>query len=323
MRVVVLTEFGPPGQLVLAELPDPVAGPGEVVIAVDFAGITFVETQIRSGHPPHPAMAPVLPVVLGNGVGGTVVAVGPGAAADFAHIDRQFVTTTGGSGGYAESVAVPASELIPVPAGVPIDQAVALLADGRTAMALMQSAAIRPGETVLVEAAAGGVGSLLVQLARNAGATVVAAAGGARKVEAVQGLGAATAVDYQQQRWPETVMAAVGPVDVVFDGVGGTIGAAAFSLLRDGGKICMFGMASGSFTVVPEQEAAARNITVLRGVPVTPAQARELTVTALDAAVAGAVHPLIGQRFELADAAQAHAAIESRSTIGKTLLTVS
>jgi NADPH2:quinone reductase len=139
----------------------------------------------------------------------------------------------------------------------------------------------------------------------------------------VQGLGAATAVDYQQQRWPETVMAAVGPVDVVFDGVGGTIGAAAFSLLRDGGKICMFGMASGSFTVVPEQEAAARNITVLRGVPVTPARARELTVTALDAAVAGAVHPLIGQRFELADAAQAHAAIESRSTIGKTLLTVS
>jgi NADPH2:quinone reductase len=286
MRAVVLTEFGPPGQLVLAELPDPVAGPGEVVIAVDFAGITFVETQIRSGHPPHPAMAPVLPVVLGNGVGGTVVAVGPGAAADFAHIDRQFVTTTGGSGGYAESVAVPASELIPVPAGVPIDQAVALLADGRTAMALMQSAAIRPGETVLVEAAAGGVGSLLVQLARNAGATVVAAAGGARKVEAVQGLGAATAVDYQQQHWPETVMAAVGPVDVVFDGVGGTIGAAAFSLLRDGGKICMFGMASGSFTVVPEQEAAARNITVLRGVPVTPARARELTVTALDAAVA-------------------------------------
>ncbi len=323
MRAVVLTEFGPPGQLVLAELPDPVAGPGEVVIAVDFAGITFVETQIRSGHPPHPAMAPVLPVVLGNGVGGTIVAVGPGAAADFAHIGRQFVTTTGGSGGYAESVAVPASELIPVPAEVPIDQAVALLADGRTAMGLMQSAAIRPGETVLVEAAAGGVGSLLVQLARNAGATVVAAAGGPRKVEAVAGLGAATAVDYQQQRWPETVMAAVGPVDVVFDGVGGTIGAAAFSLLRDGGKICMFGMASGSFTVVPEQEAAARNITVLRGVPVTPAQARELTAAALDAAVAGAVHPLIGQRFELADAAQAHAAIESRSTIGKTLLTVS
>jgi NADPH2:quinone reductase len=323
VRAVVLTDFGPPGQLVLAELPDPVAGPGEVVIAVDFAGVTFVETQIRSGHPPHPAMAPVLPVVLGNGVGGTVVAVGPGTAADFAHIDRQFVTTTGGSGGYAESVAVPASELIPVPAGVPIDQAVALLADGRTAMALMQSAAIRPGETVLVEAAAGGVGSLLVQLARNAGATVVAAAGGLRKVQVVAGLGAATAVDYQQQRWPEAVMAAVGRVDVVFDGVGGPIGAAAFSLLRDGGKICMFGMASGSFTAVPEQEAAARNITVLRGVPVTPARARELTASALDAAVAGAVHPLIGQRFELADAAQAHAAIESRSTIGKTLLTVS
>jgi NADPH:quinone reductase len=322
MRAVVLTEFGPPGQLELAQVPDPVAGPGEVVIAVEFAGVTFVETQIRSGHPPHPAMAPALPVILGNGVGGTVTAVDPRATADYALLGRQFVTTTGGSGGYAESVAVPAGELIPVPAGVPMDQAVALLADGRTAMALMQSAAIRPGQTVLVEAAAGGVGSLLVQLARNAGATVVAAAGGPGKLDVVAGLGASAAVDYREQDWPETVMAAVGPVDVVFDGVGGTIGAAAFSLLRDGGKICMFGMASGSFTAVPEQEAAARNITVLRGVAATPAQARELAATALDAAVVGALHPLIGQRFELAEAARAHAAIESRSTIGKTLLAV-
>ena len=322
MRAVVLTEFGPPGQLVLAEVPDPVARQGGVIVAVDFAGITFVETQIRAGHPPHPAMAPVLPVVPGNGVGGTVAIVGPGAAADFAPLGRRFVTTTGGSGGYADSVAVPARELIPVPAGVPLDQAVALLADGRTAMALMQAAAVRPGETVLVEAAAGGVGSLLVQLARNAGATVVGAAGGPGKVEVVAGLGAAIAVDYQEQRWPETVTAAVGPVDVVFDGVGGTIGAAAFSLLRDGGRICMFGMASGSFTPVPEREAAARKITVLRGVPVTPARVRELAGAALDAAAVGAVHPLIGQRFALADAARAHAAIESRSTVGKTLLTV-
>ncbi len=353
MRAVVLSEFGSPEQLVLMELPDPVPAPGQVVISVEFAGVTFVETQIRSGHPPHPAMTPSLPVVLGNGVGGAVISVGPdvmtvpgaasdpGAAGDGgdggaardggalpdagappARLGRQFVTTTGGSGGYAELVAVPAAGLIPIPAGVHMDQAVALLADGRTAMALMQSAGIQPGEIVLVEAAAGGVGSLLVQLARNAGATVVAAAGGPRKAAVVAELGAAIAVDYRQPDWPETVKAAVGAVDVVFDGVGGAIGMAAFSLLRDGGRICMFGMASGSFTAVPEQAVIGRDITVLRGVSATPARMQELTAAALDAAAAGDFRPLIGQRFGLADAARAHAAIESRSTVGKTLLTV-
>jgi NADPH2:quinone reductase len=320
MRAVVLSEFGPPEQLALAELPDPVAGPGQVLLSVEFAGVTFVETQIRSGHPPHSAMAPGLPAVLGNGVGGTVIAADPAAMPALA--GQQFVTTTGGSGGYAELVAVPAAGLIPVPEGMALDQAVALLADGRTAMALMQSADIKPGEIVLVEAAAGGVGSLLVQLARNAGATVVATAGGPRKAEAAAGLGAAFAVDYRDPEWPELVAAAVGSVDVVFDGVGGAIGATAFRLLGDGGRICMFGMASGSFTAVPEQEIGARRITVARGVPVTPDRMRELTVAALDAAVAGELRPVIGQRFGLADAAQAHAAIEGRSTIGKTLLAV-
>src|SRR5258708_14839153 len=105
MRAVVLTEFGPPTQLSLAELPDPVAGPGQVVISVGFAGVTFVETQIRSGHPPHPSMAPPLPVVLGNGVGGTATAAGPGVQP--ALLGSQFVTTTGGSRGYAELVAGP------------------------------------------------------------------------------------------------------------------------------------------------------------------------------------------------------------------------
>ncbi len=320
MRAVVLSEFGPPEQLALAELPDPVASPGQVLLSVEFAGVTFVETQIRSGHPPHPAMAPGLPAVLGNGVGGTVIAADPAAMPALA--GQQFVTTTGGSGGYAELVAVPAAGLIPVPEGMALDQAVALLADGRTAMALMQSADIKPREIVLVEAAAGGVGSLLVQLARNAGATVVATAGGSRKAEAAAGLGAAFAVDYRDPEWPELVAAAVGSVDVVFDGVGGAIGATAFRLLGDGGRICMFGMASGSFTAVPEQEIGARRITVVRGVPVTPDRMRELTVAALDAAVAGELRPVIGQRFGLADAAQAHAAIEGRSTIGKTLLAV-
>src|SRR5260370_2794874 len=100
MRAVVLSEFGPPEQLALAELPDPVASPGQVLLSVEFAGVTFVETQIRSGHPPHPAMAPGLPAVLGNGGGGTVIPADPGPMPALA--GQQFVPTTGGSGGYAE-----------------------------------------------------------------------------------------------------------------------------------------------------------------------------------------------------------------------------
>jgi NADPH2:quinone reductase len=318
MRAVVLSKFGPPGELRLAERPDPQAGPGQVVIAVEYASITFVETQIRSGHPPHASMAPELPVILGNGVGGIVASVGAGA--DPALGGRQVVSTTGGSGGYAEQVAVSAADLIGLPAGVTMADAVALLADGRTAMGLMAAAAVQPGERVLVEAAAGGVGSLLVQLAASSGATVVAAAGGQAKLAVPTALGAAVAVDYTAADWPAAVRAEVGAVDVLFDGVGGTIGLDAFGLVRDGGRCCSFGMASGTFTPISADAAADRRITVTRGVPVSPERMRELTGAALAAAAAGTLRPVIGQTFPLAAAAAAHAAIESRATTGKTLL---
>ncbi len=256
MRAVVLRQFGGPDELALAEVADPVAGPGQVVIRVEYASITFVETQIRSGHPPVPAMAPVLPVIPGNGVGGVVAAIGDGA--DPALLGRRVVTTTGGAGGYAEQVAVDAAGLIDVPATVPMADAVALLADGRTAMGLMAAAAVQPGETVLVEAAAGGVGSLLTQLAAGAGAQVVAAAGSARKLAVAGDLGAAITVDYSVPDWPQSVRAAVGTVDVVFDGVGGAIGRDAFGLVRDGGRCFTFGMASGQFAWISADEAAAR-----------------------------------------------------------------
>jgi NADPH:quinone reductase-like Zn-dependent oxidoreductase len=171
---VMLPEFGPPSVLTPAELPDPVPGPGQVVVEAAFASITFVETQVRAGRAPNPAMLPALPAVLGNGIGGVVSAVGEGA--DPALAGTRVVTSTGGSGGYAQRCAVPAAGLIPIPDPLPVDAAVALLADGRTALALADAAAPQPGETVLVEAAAGGVGSLLVQLAKRAGARVVALA---------------------------------------------------------------------------------------------------------------------------------------------------
>jgi NADPH:quinone reductase len=320
MRAVVLSRFGPPSELVAADVADPVLGPGQVVVAVAAVSITFVETQIRAGHPPHPSMAPALPAILGNGVGGIVAAVAADVEAGL--VGRPVVATTGGSGGYAELVAVQSADLIEVPDGLAMQTGTALLADGRTAHALMAAAAVRPGEVVLVEAAAGGVGSLLVQLARRARATVVAAAGGSRKLAVAAELGADVTVDYAERGWPERVLDLAGQVDVVFDGVGGVIGQDAFGLLREGGRCCSFGMASGEFTSIAADVAARRGITVLRGAPVSPERMRELSQRALDAAAAGGPQPLIGQTLPLSAAADAHAAIEARATIGKTLLLV-
>jgi NADPH:quinone reductase len=318
VRAVVLSEFGPPGNLVAAEVPDPVPGPGQALVDVDFASITFVETQVRAGRPPNPAMLPPLPAILGNGVGGVVAAAG--ADADPALAGRRVITTTGGSGGYAERAVADASSLIEVPEQLSLADAVALLADGRTAVALARAAGLLPGQTVLVEAAAGGVGSLLVQLAGNAGARVVAAAGGERKVAVAAGLGADVAVDYAAPGWADQVRAGLGAVDVVFDGVGGSIALTAIGLLRDGGRFCAFGMASGSFAQLGGDSVTGRGIEVIRGAPVGPAQMRELSAEALAMAAAGLLKPLVGQMFPLDRAADAHAAIEARATVGKTLL---
>jgi NADPH:quinone reductase len=315
---VVLSEFGPPGNLVLAEVPDPQPGPGQALIDVEVASVTFVETQVRSGRPPNPAMLPPLPAILGNGVGGVVASVG--ADTEPALIGRRVITTTGGSGGYAERAAADASALIDVPAGLSLPDAVALLADGRTALGLVQASGLRAGETALVEAAAGGVGSLLVQLARAAGARVVATAGGPRKVRLARDLGADIAVDYAEPGWADQVRAQAGAVDVVFDGVGGRAGGFALGLLREGGRFCAFGMASGSFTEFPDEATTGRGIAVIRGAPAGPARMRELSAAALAQAAAGTLRPVIGQRFPLGRAADAHAAIAARATVGKTLL---
>ena len=316
MRAVVLSEFGPPAVLVPTEVPDPAPGPGQVVVDVELAGITFVETQVRAGRAPNPAMAPALPGILGNGVGGVMAAVGPGL--DPALAGTRVVTSTGGSGGYAERVAVDAAGVIAVPDGLALRDAVALLAVGRTAIALMRAATVREGETVLVEAAAGGVGSLLVQLAGAAGARVVAASGGTRKLEVARRLGADATVDYSEPGWA----ALVGPADVAFDGVGGEIGRAAFELVRPGGRFSAFGLASGAFAQVSDEQAEQRGVTVLRGARLSPDAILELARTALAEAAAGRLRPVIGQTFPLERAADAHAAIESRATVGKTLLVV-
>ncbi|MFF7631989.1 zinc-binding dehydrogenase [Kitasatospora sp. NPDC008050] len=315
MRAVWLKRFGDPSVLVPGEAPDPVPGPGQVVVDVAYANITFVETQFRAtGAGPFRAEPPLIP---GNGVGGTVGELGPGV--DPQLLGRRVVTGTGGAGGYAERVAVPADGLFVVPQGLALDDAVALLADGRTAVMRLRAAGVRAGDRVLVEAAAGGVGSLLVQLAKAVGARVVAVAGGAGKLTLARELGADFAFDYREADWAERVHREVGPIDVVFDGVGGAVGRAAFELLAPGGRMDSYGLASGEWAGITDAQAAAREVRLV-STDRSPEQLRACTEHALAEAAAGRLRPVIGQRFPLERAAAAHAAIESRATLGKTLL---
>ncbi|MGR6322785.1 zinc-binding dehydrogenase [Micromonospora soli] len=315
MRAVWLRQFGGPEVLVPGPAPEPVPGPGQVLIEVAHANLTFVETMFRAtGFGPFGRDLPVIP---GNGVGGVIAEVGPGV--DRSLVGRRVVSGTGGTGGYAERVVVDHDAPLPVPDGLPLDQAVALLADGRTALMLARAAGLRAGERVLVEAAAGGVGSLLTQLAATAGARVVAAAGGPRKVALLRERGLDVVVDYREPDWTDRVRAATGGVDVVFDGVGGPLARAAFDLLDPGGRMLSFGLAGGAWADVPEELAAARGVALLRpGAP--PDELRSLAERALAEGAAGRLRPLIGQRFPLERAADAHAALQSRATIGKTLL---
>ena len=319
MRAVWLREFGGPEVLVAGEAADPVAGVGEVVVEVAYANITFVETQFRAGGK-GPFRAE-LPMVPGNGVGGVVAAVGEGV--DGAMLGRRVVSSTGGSGGYAERVAVPAAGLYQVPEGLALDDAVALLADGRTAAMVLAAAEVAAGDTVLVEAAAGGVGSLLVQLARAAGARVVAVAGGERKLALARELGAELAVDYRSDGWDRRIREALAGdgVDVVLDGVGGAIGRTAFGLLGIGGRIVSFGLSSGEWAGIPEAEATALGVRILSA-KASPEAMRRFTEAVLAEAAAGRLRPVIGQRFPLDRAAEAHRAMEARSTLGKTLLVI-
>jgi NADPH2:quinone reductase len=301
MRAVWWREIGPPSVLVPGDAPDPVPGPDQVLIRVEAAGITFIETQTRAGRAPRPTLTP--PAILGNGIGGTT----PDG--------RRVVAGLGGSGGYAELAVASAGDVIDVPDGVAITDATALLADGRTALGLHQIAAPRPGETVLIEAAAGGVGSLLVQLAVDAGATVIAAASGARKLAVVRDLGASATLDYTKPDWADELPA---KVDVVYDGVGGDIGQASLGALAPGGRFIIHGVASGSMT-----DTSARSDVTVHGfaeLMQIGRRHRELSTEALALAAAGRLRPVIGQTYPLEQAADAHAAIESRQSIGKSLL---
>jgi NADPH2:quinone reductase len=237
-------------------------------VRVAAADVLFVDTLIRSGlavdfFPVRP------PYVPGNGVAGLVTATGDGVDPSWA--GRAVVARTGGNGGwggYVEQAVVAASDLIPVPDGLGLPEAGALLHDGATGESLLERAAVRSGESVLVTAAAGGMGVLLVQFASAAGARVMGAARGARKLEVVRAAGADLALDYSEPGWVKQVEEFTGGsgADVVFDGAGGALGGAAFGVTAAGGRFSAHGVSDGGFAAIDPDDAARRGITV-HGIP--------------------------------------------------------
>jgi NADPH2:quinone reductase len=320
MRVVQVTRFGDPDVLVPSEVPEPVAGPGQVVVDVVASGVLFVETQIRRGQlGEYFDVTP--PYVPGGVVAGTVLSAGPDVPAGW--IGRRVVADTDAA--YVERALVAVDALIEIPAELGPRQAMALFPDGITALKLMDRADIRAGEWVLITASAGGMGILLIQLAREAGARVIGAARGEAKLKLTREFGAEAAVDYTDADWAEQVRAVTDDqgADLVFDGVGGQVGADAFGVTADGGRFSAHGAPSGGFAPIDPAEADRRGVTVrgIADVQLAPDEAKVLAERAVAAAAEGRITPFLGPAFPLEKAADAHAAIEARTVIGKVLLT--
>jgi NADPH2:quinone reductase len=310
VNAIVLREFGAAENLRLEEVEDPRPGPGQVRIAVTVAGVHFIDTKLRAGARLGLLPLPELPTIPGREVAGVVDAVGAGV--DDGWVGRRVVAHLGpASRGYAALAVREVEALHALPDRLADDAAVAMIGTGRTTMAILDLAAITADDTVLVLAAAGGIGALLMQAAHAAGARVIGAAGGPEKAARVGG------VDYDAPGWTDQV----GEVTLVLDGVGGDRGRAALECLVPGGRLILYGYASGEMTPLSARDLFARGITASAAIGARMKITRELEERALAAAADGTLTPDV-TRFPLAEAAAAHAAIEARRTTGKVVLVV-
>jgi NADPH2:quinone reductase len=320
MRAAQVQKFGGPEVLIPVTLPDPVPGPGEVLIDVAYIDTIFVETQLRTGWGQEffPTTPPYVP---GGGVSGVVAALGPEVPEEW--LGRRVTSFV--QDGYASRAVTATSALTVVPDALDLLPAAALIHDGVTAAGLLELTAVFPGDRVLIVGASGGMGTLLVQLAHARGALVIGLARGAEKLALVRELGADATVDVSASDWPERARAALGgAADVVLDGVGEQLGATALSLTADASRFSAHGAPSGGFANLDVEEAARRGIKLfgIADVQFPPAELRRLTSYAFEEAVAGRVRAVIGEVFALERAADAHAAIDGRGVVGKVLLKV-
>ncbi|WP_340683408.1 zinc-binding dehydrogenase [Amycolatopsis coloradensis] len=320
MREIRVSRFGDPGVLEQVEVPTPEPAEGELRVAVTAAGVGWLDALIRRGDGPD-VFAVEPPYVPGGSVAGTVDAVGAGV--DETWLGKQVLTHAPGGygGGYADTVVALPDDTFPIPDGLDPRHAVALFDDGSTALALLEKTPVTAGERILVAPGVGGLGSVLVQLARAAGATVFAAVRGDEKAAIARKLGAEP-VDYSVADWTGEVLALTGGhrLDVVFDGVGGELGAASLALLRNGGRFSGYGMSSGAETVIGDADRARLSVVDMAQLvgfwPDNPRRVREVLRQAAD----GKLTPIIGRTYPLAEAAAAHSDIEARRYTGKSLL---
>lgn len=320
MRCVEIAAPGGPEVLRVVERPDPRPGPGQVLVRNTAAGVNYIDLYHRSGFYPLD-----LPAVLGLEGAGTVVDCGPDVR-DFAPGDR--VAYTNVAGAYTDLHCVPADRLVPVPPDVPLETAAAAMLQGLTAHALSHSVyAIAPGDAVLIHAAAGGVGQLLVQFARARGATVIATVSTDAKAALARAVGAQHVIRYDQEDFSARAREITGGtgVQVAYDAVGQTTWAGSLAALARRGTLVLYGQASGP---VPPVDPMA----LLRGgsLYVTRpslfdyvADAPELRTRAaalFEAIRTGTVGVRVDRALALEDAAQAHTLLAGRATAGKLLL---
>ena len=315
-RMVARRHGGP--EVIEREDFDPGApGAGEVLIAQEAVGLNFIDTYFRTGLYPAP-----LPVPLGAEGAGRIAAVGPGVAR-LAVGDR--VACASGLGAYATHRIVPADRVVPIPDGVSVEGAAAMMLKGMTACYLAEDTiTLAAGQVALVHAAAGGVGSVLVPWLRDKGVVVIAHCGSAEKAATVR---ADHSLHGPFDTLAATVLALTGGrgVDVVYDGVGKDSWDASLASLRRRGLMVSYGNASGAVPPVSLLDLGkGRSLYVTRpSLFDYVATAEELAATAarlFDRMARGVVQACIGQRFPLSQAAEAHRALEGRRTTGATIL---
>lgn len=321
MRAVVVEQFGGPEALTLVDLPTPEPGVGEVVVKVAVSGVNFIDVYFRTGLYKVPP-----PVAIGSEAAGVVAAVGEGVT-DVAPGDRVVYAMARGS--YAEFAKVPAAQVVKIPDGVSFEQAAAVLLQGMTAHYLTKSTyALTPGDTCLVHAAAGGTGALVVQMAKSLGARVFGTTSSAAKAAIAAAAGADAVINYAEQDFAAEARRLTDGrgVDVVYDGVGKSTFEKSLDSLRTRGMLVLFGYASGAVTSIdPSAHLNAKgSLFVTRpGLANYIATREELLWRAtevMDMVARGTLTVRIDAVYPLADAAEAHRALEGRKTTGKLLI---
>ena len=324
MKAIRIQEVGGPEVMHLEEIATPTPQEGEVLIQIAAAGVNYADLAQRQGAY---LTRTRTPLTLGMEVAGTVAAVGSGVS--FPTIGTRVVAF--GDGGYAEYTTARANSVIPIPDSLDFVHAAAFPLQGLTAYQLLrESAHIRSGESVLVHAAAGGVGTLAVQLAKLMGAgTVIGTASSAAKLDLVRSLGADVAINYTEANWVEEVKQATQGqgADIILEMVGGDIAEKSLQCLAPFGRMVVFGAASGQPVHFSGIQLMHNNQAIigdwLSAWMSRPDRIAAATMELMGYLAQGKLKIIVGQTFPLAEAAEAHKAIAARQTTGKVVLTIS